>query len=324
MNRNVHHGPATGAGRRRRTLLAGASALALAFTLGACSGGDPLEGDGPQATGSGVDRPLVIGSADFTESQIIAELYAGALNAADIEATTTPGIGAREAYVGAVQDGSADVVPDYSGNLLLFFDASATAVAADEIIDALGGALPEGLGVLEASSAEDKDALVVTQATAERYGLTSIEDLTAVCDELVFGAPPEFQERAYGLPGLAEKYSCTPKSFEPIADGGGPLTVQALISDQVQVADIFTTSPSIAENALVVLEDPKNNFIAQQVLPLVNTEVIGQEAADVLNNVSRQLSTEDLLGLNSAVSGDAKLEPAEAAEEWLREKGFIQ
>ncbi|MGJ9402203.1 ABC transporter substrate-binding protein [Arthrobacter sp. KK5.5] len=309
---------------RTRLALSVAAGLAATLALASCGGGDPLADDEPQATASGVDRPLVIGSADFPESQIIAELYAGALNAADIEATTTPGIGAREAYVEAVKDGSADVVPDYSGNLLLFFDAEATAVSAGDIRTALDEALPEGLGVLEASSAEDKDSLVVTSATATEYSLTSIEDLAEVCDELVFGAPPEFKTRAYGLPGLEEKYGCTPKSFEPIADGGGPLTIKALISDQVQVADVFTTSPSIADNSLVVLEDPKDNFIAQQVLPLVNTEVVGEAAAEQLNRVSAELTTEDLIDLNRSVSGDAKLEPAEAAAEWLQEKGFTE
>ncbi|MET1036052.1 MAG: ABC transporter substrate-binding protein [Arthrobacter sp.] len=320
----MNHSTAAVPRPRRRALFGAAAGIALALSLSACGGGgDPLADDSAEASG-GVDRPLVIGSADFPESQIIAEIYAGALTAKGIEASTTPGIGAREAYVGAVEDGSADVVPDYSGNLLLFFDEDATAVSADDIAAALAEATPEGLGVLEPSEAENKDALVVTAATATEYSLTSIEDLAKVCDQLVLGAPPEFKTRAYGLPGLESTYSCTPKSFEPIADGGGPLTIQALISDQVQVADIFTTTPAIIDNGLVVLEDPKNNFIAQQVLPLINTEAVGQDAADVLNEVSAQLTTEDLIELNRAVSGDAKLEPADAAADWLTEKGLAE
>lgn len=306
----------------RRAVLSTALGLAAVVGLSACSGSDPLAADSPQATGSSLDRPLVVGSADFPESKIIAELYAGALEGAGIEATTKPGIGAREAYVGAVKDGSADIVPDYSGNLLLFFDKDATAVSAGEITDALKDAVPEGLGVLKAAKAEDKDSLVVTAATAEKYDLKSITDLAKVCDQIVLGAPPEFRERAYGLPGLKSTYGCTPKSFEPIADGGGPVTVKALITNEIQVADIFTTSPAITDNGLVVLEDPKNNFIAQQVLPLVNTGVVSQEAADVLNKVSAELTTEDLIELNGYVSGDAKLDPADAAGEWLKEKGL--
>lgn len=310
--------------RRPSRRLALGAALGLVATLGlsACSGSDPLASDSPQASGSALDRPLVVGSADFPESKIIAEIYAGALNEAGIEATTKPGIGAREAYVGAVKDGSADIVPDYSGNLLTYFDKDATAASAGDITEALKKAVPEGLGVLKAAKAEDKDSLVVTAATAEKYDLKSIADLAKVCDQIVLGAPPEFKERAYGLPGLKSKYDCTPKSFEPIADGGGPVTVKALITNQIQAADIFTTSPAIKDNGLVVLEDPKDNFIANQVLPLVNTGVVSQQAADVLNKVSGELTTDDLIELNGYVSGDAKLDPADAAEQWLQDKGL--
>ncbi|WP_372698037.1 ABC transporter substrate-binding protein [Arthrobacter sp. JSM 101049] len=306
----------------RRFALGAALGLVAALSLSACSGSDPLAPETPQASGSALDRPLVVGSADFPESKIIAEIYAGALEGAGIDATTKPGIGAREAYVGAVKDGSADIVPDYSGNLLLYFNPDATAVSAGDITEALKDAVPEGLGVLQASKAEDKDSLVVTAATAEKYDLKSITDLAKVCDQLVLGAPPEFKERAYGLPGLKSTYDCTPKSFEPIADGGGPVTVKALINNDIQVADIFTTSPAIKDNGLVVLEDPKNNFIAQQVLPLVNTGVVSQQAAEVLNKVSSELATEDLIELNGYVSGDAKLDPADAAADWLQEKGL--
>lgn len=306
----------------RRLALGAALGLVAALSLSACSGSDPLAPDTPQASGSALDRPLVVGSADFPESKIIAEIYAGALEGAGIEATTKPGIGAREAYVGAVKDGSADIVPDYSGNLLLYFTPDATAVSAGDITDALKDAVPEGLGVLQASKAEDKDSLVVTAVTAEKYDLKSITDLAKACGQLELGAPPEFKERAYGLPGLKSKYDCTPKAFQPISDGGGPVTVKALINNEIQVADIFTTSPAIKDNGLVVLEDPKNNFIAQQVLPLVNTGVVSQQAAEVLNKVSSELSTEDLIELNGYVSGDAKLDPADAAAEWLKEKGL--
>lgn len=306
----------------RRLALGAALGLVAALSLSACSGSDPLAPDSAQASGSALDRPLVVGSADFPESEIIAEIYAGALEGAGIDATTKPRIGAREVYIGAVKDGSADIVPDYSGNLLTYFDPDATAVSAGDITDALKDAVPDGLGVLQASQAEDKDSLVVTAATAEKYKVKSITDLAKVCDQLELGAPPEFKKRAYGLSGLKSNYNCVPKAFQPISDGGGPVTVKSLINNDIQIADIFTTSPAIKDNGLVVLEDPKNNFIAQQVLPLVNTGVVSQQAADVLNKVSSQLSTDDLIELNGYVSGDAKLDPADAAAEWLKQKGL--
>jgi len=263
-----------------------------------------------------------VGSADFPESQILAELYAGALESADVEAETSPGIGAREAYVKAVQDGSVDVVPDYSGNLLLYADPGATATSAEEIMAALPGALPEDLVVLQPSRAENKDAMVVTPATAEKYGLRSIADMAEVCKELVIGGPPEFAERPQGLQGLEADYGCVPGSFEPINDAGGPLTVQALLDGDVDVADIFTTTPAIADNDLVVLEDPENNFIAQQVLPLAGRDRLPQEAVDALDALSAKLTTEDLVDLNRKVSGEDPVSPADAAREWLSANGY--
>ena len=309
----------------RRAMLAAAAMTALTVTLTACgANSNPLEGSSDTAASSGATGSLVVGSANFPESQIVAEIYAGALTAAGFDATTKPGIGSREVYVKAVEEGSVDIIPDYSGNLLLFLDPEATAASAGEIMDALPAALPEGLGVLEAASAESKDAMVVTKATAEKYQLKSIADLGPVCDELVLGANPEFAEREYGLPGLKENYGCEPKSFEPINDGGGPATLQALINDQIQIADIYTTTPSIEDNDLVVLEDPKNNFIAQQVLPLVSQDKVSEEAAEVLNDVSAALTTEDLVDLNRQVSGDEKRNPADAAADWLSENGLTK
>lgn len=310
-------------GRAGTGLVAG---MSLALMLSACGGGeDPLSNSEPSGSaGSGSGEPLVVGSAAFPESEIIAEIYAGALNAAGVEAETQPAIGSREIYVGAVQDGSVDLVPDYSGNLLLFFNPEAEAESAEEIMEALPEATPEGLAVLEPSEAENKDAMVITQATSEKYDLTSLADIGDVCEELVLGAPPEFADRAYGLKGLKETYGCEFKSFEPLNDGGGAVTVQALLENDIQVADIFTTTPAIEDNGLVVLEDPENNFIAQQVLPLISEERVGEEAGEVLNSVSAELTTEDLINLNRQVSGDQKRSPEAAAKGWLEEHGFTK
>ncbi|MEX5276917.1 ABC transporter substrate-binding protein [Kocuria sp. CPCC 205261] len=294
------------------------------FALTACGGGsDPLAENSGDAASGGSSDAVTVGSADFPESQVIAELYAGVLRDAGVTVETKPGIGAREAYVGAVKDGSVDVVPDYSGNLLLFADKDATAASAEDIIKALPSALEgQQLSVLDPSRAENKDALVVTQATAEKYGLTSIEDLSSVCGDLIMAGPPEFQERAYGVDGLKQKYDCSFKSFQPINDGGGPLTVQALTQDDAQVADIFTTTPAIQDQHLTVLEDPKNNFIAQQVLPLTAPDRLPQNAVDALNEFSTKLTTQDLIDLNRKVSGDQQQNPADAAKQWLSDHGY--
>ncbi|RKQ35156.1 ABC transporter substrate-binding protein [Kocuria tytonis] len=308
--------------RWRPAAFAAVASTAL-FALTACGGGsDPLADKNDDASGGSSDT-VTVGSADFPESQIVAELYAGVLRDAGVKVETKPGIGAREAYVGAVKDGSVDVVPDYSGNLLLFADKKAEAASSGEIMKALPDALKsQDLSVLDASKAEDKDALVVTQATADKYGLKTVADLSSSCGELVMAGPPEFQERSYGTSGLKQKYDCSFKSFQPINDGGGPLTVQALTKGDAQVADIFTTTPAIQDEKLVVLEDPKNNFIAQQVLPLTAPDRLPKEAVDALNQFSPKLTTQDLIDLNRKVSGDEQQNPADAAKQWLADHGY--
>ncbi|MGP0221971.1 MULTISPECIES: ABC transporter substrate-binding protein [unclassified Paenarthrobacter] len=309
----------------RRGLGGLAAGLGVALALSAC-GGSPLATPSTSAASgpAGAGGSLVVGSADFPESQVIAEIYAGALTAAGVTASTKPNIGSREIYFKAVQDGSVDLVPDYSGNLLSYVDTEATEVSAEDVYKALPGKLPDGLAVLEPAKAESKDAMVVTKATAEKYQLKSIEDLAKVCKDFTMAAPATFETRAYGFPGLKKNYNCELKGLQPFNDGGGNLTLQALLEDKVQVADIYTTTPSIADNDLVVLEDPKNNFKAQQVLPLYNEAKMTDKAKEALNNVSKILTTDDLINLNRSVSGDQKQSPKDAAAAWLKEKGIAK
>ncbi|MDQ6754829.1 MAG: ABC transporter substrate-binding protein [Actinomycetota bacterium] len=309
----------------RRTVFGVAGGVAVALALSACSGGgSPLSNPTTSAGSAAAGGAVVVGSADFPESATIAEIYAGALNAAGVTASTKLNIGSREVYLKAVADGSVDIVPDYSGNLLGYVDKTNTVTDPAAILKALPGKLPSGLGVLDAASAQDKDAMVVTKATAQKYSLKSIEDLAKVCDKITLAAPPEFAERPYGLPGLKAKYNCVPAKFTPIGDGGGPLTVKALLNDDAQVADIFTTSPAIADNDLVVLDDPKNNWLAQQVLPVIKTDKVSDTAKTALNNVSKQLTTDDLINLNRMVSGNQKMNPKDAAAQWLKDKGITK
>lgn len=296
--------------------------ILLALGAAGCgSPANPLEG-GQKTSPAAGNSSLVIGSANFPESVTIAEIYAGALNGGGVQATTKPNIGSREVYVRAVQDGSVDVVPDYSGNLLRYVDKAATAASAGDVMKELPGKLPAGLGVLDPAAAEDKDSIVVTEQTAAKYGLKTLDDLGKVCDRIALGMPPEAQERPQGLPGLKATYGCVPKEFVPFSDGGGPVTLKALLDDKIQAADIFSTSPLIAGNKLITLEDPKSNFAAQQVVPLVRTDTVGSKARDILNKVSQVLTTADLVELNKKVSGDTKQNPRDAAAAWLKDKGL--
>ena len=292
----------------------------LLFAITGCGSANPLGG----GEISGDLMTITVGSADFPESKIIAEIYAQTLEANDFQISRQFGIGSRETYVPAVQDHSIDLIPEYTGNLLQYFDEGTTATTPDEVLIALFKALPGDLSILTPSPAEDKDTLAVTADTAQRWNLTTIADLAAHSAEVKVGAPSEFQTRQTGLVGLMQRYGLdvTPANFVAISDGGGPATVQALNDGTVTAANIFSTSPAIGQHGLVVLEDPENAFLAANVVPLVAAQKKSDVLKTVLDAVSAKLTTEALIELNTAVEGNAGIDPDEAAENWIRDNGF--
>ncbi|CAM4093276.1 ABC transporter substrate-binding protein [Nocardia ninae] len=296
-----------------------ATALAAAMILSACGNSDPLASKG-DCEGDG----LIVGSANFPESETVAEIYAEVLRVNGFKVETKLNIGSREAYVPAVRQCAISVIPEYTGNLLQYLDKNATATSAADVDSALAKALGSELAIGTPAPGEDSDAVVVTKATAERWNLQSIADLAAHSAEVKFGAPAEFQERPGGLPGLKKNYNLdiAPNNFVPIADGGGPATVRALVEGQVTAADIFTTSPAIPQNNLVVLADPKHNFAAQNVVPLFNAAKKSDKALAALNAASAKLTTAELIELNEAVSGSSKTEPKAAAAAWVAAQGL--
>jgi osmoprotectant transport system substrate-binding protein len=296
------------------------AAVVLAVLLAACGSSNPL-GGGPASADL---KSIVVGSADFPESKIIAEIYAQALEANGFTIRRQFGIGSRETYIPAVKDHSIDLIPDYTGNLLQYFDPKTTATSPDAVVLALLRGLPGDLSILTPSPAADTDTVAVTRATALKWNLKTIDDLAAHSAEVKFGAPSEFLNRTEGLPGLKKNYGLdiSPKNFIAISDGGGPATVRALTDGTVTAADIFSTSPAIPQNDLVVLEDPKNNFLAANVVPLVSSQKMSDALKTVLDAVSAKLTTEDLIELNSAVSGNSGTDPDQAARKWVANHGF--
>ncbi|MDZ4234537.1 MAG: ABC transporter substrate-binding protein [Dietzia sp.] len=300
------------------------AALAAVFALitAGCGSSNPLGG----GEISGDLMSIKVGSADFTESKIIAEIYAQALEANGFTITRQFGIGSRETYIPAVQDHSIDLIPEYTGNLLQYFDEESTATTSDEVLLALFKALPGDLSILYPSPAEDKDTIAVTEETAQRWNLTTLADLAERSAEVKVGAPSEFQTRQTGLVGLSEKYglNIAPANFIAISDGGGPATVQALTGGTVDAANIFSTSPAIEQNNLVILEDPENAFLSANVVPLVASQKMSNELKTVLDAVSAKLTTEGLIELNTSVEGNQGVDPDEAAEKWIADNGFDQ
>ncbi|WP_104176810.1 ABC transporter substrate-binding protein [Cryobacterium sp. Y50] len=296
------------------------SALAAAslLALSGCSGGDPLASAGA-GTGSSGDQ-VIIGSADFTESQLIASIYSEALQAAGVDVKEQFNIGSREVYMEALQDGSIDLIPEYSGALLKYLDTSSTASTTDDVLAELATQLPTGTSLLDHSLAEDKDVLAVTSDTAAKYDLEKISDLAPVAAELSLGGPPEWKTRVNGVIGLVDVYGINFREFVSL-DAGGPLTMTALTSGQIQVGDIFSTDPGVTDNDLVVLEDDKSLFAAENVVPVITTAKLDSTIAETLNAVSAQLTTKDLIRMNSEASSGTNL--AEIAIAWLTDADLI-
>ncbi len=294
-------------------LVALAAVVAAIVPLSAC-GGDPTSGGG-----SGDSSTIVIGSANFPESELLAEMYAQALEAQDVEVERKFNIGARELYLKALQDGSIDLLPEYNGALLAALseggEVPEDVSTPEEVYDALQDLLPKGTETLEQSAAEDKDSLTVTSETAGKYDLKTIDDLKPVGNELVLGGGPEFAKRFQGVVGLEEVYGITFKSFKPL-DPGGPLTKAALKKGDIQVANLFSTDSTIKTDNLVLLEDTKNLFLAQNVLPLVRSSKLDSDVEDALNEVSAALTTENLTEYLAKVQVD-KQDSATVAKDFL-------
>jgi osmoprotectant transport system substrate-binding protein len=299
-------------------------ALLTSLALAAC--GDSGTGSNPFATesssSSAAGGSITIGSADFPESALLAEIYAGALTAKGVQVNEPLklNIGSREAYIPALQDGSIDLIPEYTGVLTQYFNKNAKATDAEGVYTELKASLPGTLTVLDKSAAEDKDAVVVTKATADKYSLKSIADLAGKSKDLVLGGPPEWKTRPTGVPGLKKVYGLVFKSFRPL-DAGGPLSVNALKNGQVDAANLFTTDPNIVTNGFVVLEDPKSLFAAQNVVPLIAKAKVTPDIEGALNAVSAKLDTATLAGLLKEVVTDKK-DAQVVAKEFLTKNGL--
>jgi osmoprotectant transport system substrate-binding protein len=308
----------------KRSLIAVGVTLA-AFTLVACGGtsnplGEASSAQPSESSSSAAGAPIVVGSADFTESKILAEIYSQALKAKGIESSTKLGIGSREIYVKALQDQSISAVPEYTGNLLLNFDPNATATTAEEVEKALPSALPSDLKILKPSPAVDQDVYVVTKDFSAKQGITSLEDLKKIASTSTLGGPPELEKRAYGPPGLEKIYGAKFKAFTPYAKY--PPKISDLDSNKIQVATFFTTDAVISEKGYVELKDPQSMILPQNVIPLVRSDVADNaNAVAALDAVQAALTTDDLVQLDKKVDSEHQ-DPAQVAGDWLKGKGL--
>lgn len=284
---------------------------ALVMLASACGGGS----DGEE---------VVVGSTNFDEQEIVASIYAQALEDAGVPVETRFQLGAREVVLPALESGEIDLYPEYVGTALEFLTGGEGLATADteETTELLREEFAEmGVTVLEPAPAEDKNGLVVTPETAEEYDLEAVSDLEGVADELVFGGPPECPQRPLCLPGYEETYGLDFADFRSL-DAGGPLTTAALENGDIDVALMFTTDGLIAEKGWVLLEDDKQLQPAENIVPVIRDEVLTDEIRSVLNEVSAQLTTEAVTELVRKVRVDGQ-DPQAVAEQWLTDNDLI-
>ncbi|MFI6298203.1 ABC transporter substrate-binding protein [Nonomuraea sp. NPDC050790] len=306
----------------KRMFSTAAVLLSAGLVLAACgssgSGGNPLDTTSAQPSGaasSAAGGKAVIGSFDFDESVLLGSIYAQALEAKGVQVEEKPRIGSREVVYDQVKSGGLTIVPEYNGNLLAFIDPKTTAGTTADVDAALKEKLPDTLEILTSSPAEDKDSLSVTEASATKDSLKSMEDLAKVSKNMIVGGPPEFKKRWEAR--FKEVYGLEFKEWKPT----GPTTADAIKDGTIQAGNVFTTDPKIIANKLVPLEDPKNIFPAQNVTPLIFKAGANDTIRTTLDAVSAKLTTQSLVEMMTKISVN-KDEPATVAKEWLSANGL--
>ena len=292
------------------------SLLALVVVLGACAG------DIPRRRPTGV----IVAAFGFSESHILGELYAQAMEAKGIPVRRAFDLASREVVEPALEQGVVDFVPEYSGTALEFLNRAAGQATSDPA--ATYGLLraafsTRGVTALDPAPAQNQNAVAVQESTAQHFGLTKVSDLRPYAYDMVFGGPPECPERRFCLAGLIAVYGLAFKEVRAL-DAGGPLTIGALEGDEIDVGLMFTTSPAVGTSRLVLLADDRGLQPAENVVPVVRSSVLerhGDDLRDAVNAVSGLLTTEELVGLNRRVDLDGQT-PHEAARAWLSLRGL--
>ncbi|MFI8325173.1 ABC transporter substrate-binding protein [Streptomyces sp. NPDC085529] len=307
---------------------------ALAVSLAAC-GGDSLEqGKEKTSGGSGGGKgSLVVGAAAFTESKVLAELYAQLLRDEGYAVSVTT-VKNRELYEPALEKGEIDVVPEYAATLAEFLNAKTNGPKAPEEKPVASGdvkatvaalrklAEPRGLKVLEAGEAVDQNAFAVSKEFAEKNGLKSLSDLGAAKLKVKIAAGDECAVRPFCAPGLKKTYGIDVAGVDP-KGVGTPQAKQAVKDGVDQLVLTTTTDATVDAFGLVFLADDKHLQNADNVLPVVNAKEAGApEVAAALDKITKVLTTADLAELNRKVDAE-RAKPEDVAAAYLKEKGLV-
>jgi osmoprotectant transport system substrate-binding protein len=308
---------------RGRTRHISIAAVALGALWAATGCGEaPARDDAARTLG---DDQITVASFDFPESELLAQIYGQALKAAGYDIDLALNVGPRELVEPALARGLVEFVPEYAGTAMQFLSRGGPRPTSDQAATyaSLQRQLRDRpLVALAPSPAQDANAVVVTGAVADRYGLSTVSDLRAVARDLTFGGPPGCPERPFCLAGLRTTYGLDFAHFMPL-DVGGPLTHQALAGGHVDAGLLFTTDPGIEDEGLVMLTDDRGLQPAENVTPLVRHEVLdrwGDDFAATADAVSAALTTEDLKTMNAQLAAG---EPAaHVAAQWLADRGL--
>ncbi len=299
--------------------IVGASFVALAFLASACGGGT---GPAASATPRGA---ITVGGFNFSESTTLANVYGQALEAKGYKVTIKAKLGTREIVAPALERGDIDLYPGYAATDLEFYNNKAGEASSDvqatvaKLRDRLQ---PKGIKALDPSTAVDINGIVVTKATADKFNLKKISDLTPVANQLRFGTTPECDKRPFCLPGLQRVYGITFKEVKPL-DSVGPITRTALERGDVDVALLLSTDGAIAAKGWVLLDDDKHLQRADNVIPIIKASAANDEVTRLLNQVSAKLTTDGLIKLNRATDVD-KQDADAVAKKWLQDNGFLK
>lgn len=258
---------------------------------------------------------VVVGSQGYYSNEIVAEIYAQVLEEAGFTVERRFQIGQRDAYIPALEAGEVDLFPEYTGNLLQFYNPDTNATQTDEVYAELVETLPVQLVALAMSPATDQDSYNVTAETAAQYGLVGIADLAGIDAPVTLGGAPELAERPYGPSGLSATYG-----VDVVFDATGPATLDALLEGLVLVANIYTGDPAIAQYGLVTLADPEGLFLASNLVPIAGSE-IAASLAEFINPVSEAMTPEALVAMNLQATVE-EMSVVEIATQWRTANGF--
>jgi osmoprotectant transport system substrate-binding protein len=306
--------------RLKRIFLLGASTVALALVTTSCgSTGGPSSSASPKGT-------ITIASFNFSESIILAHIYGDALKNKGYTITYRDKLGNREIVEPSLENGLIDLYAGYAATDLAFaeqrhgvpVDAGSDAPANVQKLNTLLAS--KGVKALDPSPAIDQNAFAVTKAEADQYHLTKLSDLTSVASQWTLGGPPECPQRPFCQPGLQQTYGLHFKAFKSL-DAGGPLTYAALKQGAINIGLVFSSDGGIAANNFVVLQDDMHLEAADNIVPLIRTQVANSEVTALLNSIDAKLNTPDLTALNKSADVD-KQDPTDLAATWITGHGF--